>query len=88
LPSYHARLRLPDFPTLNYRIKCHGVMFFHKLINGDVPCLLISLTWNVPCRTVRRFRPLSLPIFRHKYALHYPFRVLCGENSAVFQSYC
>jgi len=51
LPSYHARLRLLDLPTLNHRRKCHGVMFLHKLINGDVdsPFLLSSFNWNVPC---------------------------------------
>jgi len=86
LPSYHARLRLLDLPTLNHRRKCHGVMFLHRLINGDVdsPFLLSFLNWNVPCRTVRRFRPLSLPICRSNYALHDPFRVLCDDYNALF----
>jgi len=85
LPSYHASLRLLDLPTLNHRSKCHGVMFLHKLINGDVdsPFFLRSLNWNVPCRTVRRFRPLSLPICRSNYALHDPFRVLCDDYNAL-----
>jgi len=85
LPSYHARLRLLDLPTLYYRRKCHGVMFLHKLINGDVdsPFLLSSLNWNVPCRTVRHFCPLSLPICRCNYALHDPFRVLCDDYNAL-----
>jgi len=45
LPSYHARLRLLDLPTLNPRRKCHGVMFLHKQINGDVdtPFLMVAI---------------------------------------------
>jgi len=67
--------------TLKHRRKCHGAMFLHKLINGDVdsPFLLSSVNWNVPCRTVRRFRLLSLPICRCHYTLNDPLRVLCDD---------
>jgi len=57
----------------------------HKLINGDVdsPFLLSSLNWNVPCITVRRFHPLSLPICKSNYAFHDPFRALCDDYNAM-----
>jgi len=60
-------------------------MFLHKLINGDVdsPFLLSSLNWKVPCRIVRRFRPLSLPISRSNYGLLDLFRVLCDDYNAL-----
>jgi len=65
-------------------------MFLHKLINDDVdsPFLLSSLNWNLPCRTVRRFRPMSLPVCRSNYALHDPFRVLCDDYKHCVTSYC
>jgi len=85
LASYRVILRLLHLPTLNHRRKCHGVMFLLKLINGDVdsPFLLSFLNWNVLCRTVRRFCPLSLPICRSNYALHDHFRVLCDDYKAL-----
>jgi len=85
----HARLRLLDLRTLNHRRKCYEVMFLHKLSNGDVdsPFLLISLNWNVPCRIVRRYRPLSPPICRSNCVLHDPFRVLCDDYNALCHSF-
>jgi len=59
------------------------LMFFRVLILSSSHFQLISLNWNVPCRTVRRFRPLSLPICRSNYALHDPFRVLCDYYNAL-----
>jgi len=60
-------------------------MSLHKLINGDVesPFRLSSLNWIVPCRTFRRFSPLSLPICRSSYAHHDTFRVFCDDYNAL-----
>jgi len=53
-----------------------------------LPSLLRSFNWNVPCRTVRRFRLLSLPICRSYYALHDPFAFFVTTIRHCVRSYC
>lgn len=79
LPPYENRLKLIDLPTLERRRYMLRSIFIIKLINGQVDSkfLLSKISFNIPSRVTRNFRPLHLSISRSNYDYYNPFRALC-----------
>lgn len=89
LPSYSSRLLLINLPTLANRRTMLGVVFLHKLVNGDVesPYLLGLLNFHVPRLTSRTYIPLVVNHCRREFEVHEPFRVLCSDYNRLFNSF-
>ena len=89
LPPYESRLLLINLPPLQARRCMLGNVFLGKLLNGtvDAPFLLHRVNFNVPARRTRFFELLKLSTSSTNYETFEPFKVLCREFNAAYQSF-
>lgn len=87
LPSYNSRLMLIRLPTLKSRRTMLNVSFLFNVINGKVfaEFLLNNITFNVPQRPTRNFRPLFLQFFRSNYANADPLRRISKDFNDLYE---
>lgn len=87
LPSYIDRLKLIKLPTLSSRRTMLNVTFMINIINGEVcsEFLVNNVTFNVPQRFSRHFKPLYVKHVSTNYAQADPLRRLFCEFNNLYE---
>ena len=87
LPSYISRLALIKLPTLPSRRKMLNVVTLYKIIRGDIRShfILSRISFNIPRRPTRYFRPINITFCRQNYAISEPLRRKCSDYNELYQ---